>query len=728
MAQLGRITGPLLNANLHREGVDLKISNTTFDSTPVLFFDVENGSVGIKRDDPFAEYQLDVNNDVLTTRLQVDNFAKIDNVIIKAPNIFSTVVGPLNISPTPSTQVSLTAQFLPAETNGVDGPLTDVNTDGFINRDDLRDNEFSFGDLTGSPLASYPFTNIRRFLFAFEQSFVDQFVVNTDTLYLNEPDGTPIIGFTVKSSGQWDRSSYGSSTYGFQYIEFFGATSEVVYPPSIAALPRSSSADFTARAQAVTNLVNASLVPGNNYLFTKGPYVDPTPVLNFQRMRSDDLDFNDNTISGISSNHSIDIRSATGTVEFPSSTNIYGTLGVTGDITMDGNLSKLGDLILGDELYNPNVGGGQGDTIEIIPDFSQSIIPGDDATYNLGSGTLVDSSVRRWNNAFITDNLVNVDTTLPLEIRVSDQQKLDGVNNEIFSLQSNDDLVLAPDTGINIIEWTQWNEITATSTSASISGFNLTVAGTITGTFVPGMLLTGVGIIPGTIITGTSTGSDSAGVYTVNFNYDGSGSRPSPTGTISISGATDAITNLTYLGGGPREYPESPLTFANTGIGYLRFTDTNGFLVPAAGNTDRPARPELGDSRWNTDRNILEVFAGTIESVTGIAVVTGLPNQIQTGLTGTTNGNGVSAEFSITIASGALSTITITNVGQGYTTGDLITISGSSFTGGATPTNNVVLTVGAQTDDGYQLSTGGGAEVDVPLMEDLSDVYSLMLG
>lgn len=558
MSQLGRIAGPLLNANLHREGVDLKISNTTFDATPVLFFDVENASIGIKTDDPNSDFALDVRTDILTTRVQVDDTAKIDNVLIKAPNTFSTVVGPLHILPT-------------------------------------------------------------------------------------------------KTAGSY---------------------------------------------------------------------------MNFQRMRSDDLDFNDNTISGITSNQTIELSpSGTGIVEVQASTNIYGTLGVTGNITMDGNLTKLGDLTIGDELYNPDVGGGQGDVVEIIPDFSQSIIPGDDNTWDLGTGTLVDSSVRRWNNVYITDNLVNVDNPLPLEIRISDQQKLDGVSNEIFSLQSDDDLVLAPDTGINIIEWTKWNEITATSTSASISGYNLTVGGTITGTFVPGMLLTGVGIIPGTIITGTSTGSDSAGTYTVNFNYDGAGSRPAPTGTISVSGATDAITNLTDLGtGGPREYPESPLTFAGTGIGYLRFTDTNGFLVPAAGNVDRPARPELGDSRWSTDRNILEVFAGTIESVTGIAVVTGLPNQLQSGLTGTTNGAGVNAEFSISITSGALSTITITAVGQGYIAGDLITIPGSSFTGGATPANDVILTVGAQTDDGYQLSTGGGAEVDVPLMEDLSDVYSLMLG
>ena len=726
MAQLGRITGALLQQNLHRDGVDLKFSNTTFDSTPVLFLDVNNGRIGVNYDTP--QYDVDVPTTLRTTRVQVDNVATIDRVIAKAPATFSTVYGPLNITPTPNTNVSLTAQFLPAETNGVDGPLTDVDGDGDINRDDLRDNEFSFGDLTGSPLASYPFSNIRRFLFAFEQSFVDQFVVNTDTLYLNEPDGTPIIGFTITGSARWDRSVYSTATYGFQYIEFFGSSSEIIYPPSIAAMPRSSSADFTARAAAVTTLINSTLVPGNNYLFTKGPYVDPTPVITLQRMRSDDLEFNDNTISGITSNHSIDLRSATGTVSFPTTTNIYGSLGVTGNVTMDGNLSKLGDLILGDELYNPDVGGGQGDTVEFVPDFSQSIIPGDDATYNLGSGTLVDSSVRRWNNVFITDNLTNTDTVLPLEVRVSDQQKLDGVNNELFALQSNDDIVLAPDTGINIIEWTQWNNISATSTAASISGNVLTVGGTITGRFIPGMLLSGVGIIDGTVITGTSTGSDSAGTYTINFNYDGSGSRPAPTGTIAVTGATDAITNLTDIDGGPREYPESPLTFANTGIGYLRFLDTNAFLIPAADDASRPARPELGDTRWNDQQNLLEVFVGSIQVVTGIGVVAALPDQTATDLTGTTDGSGVDAEFSITITSGAISTITITKVGQGYITGDLITITGDNFTGGSTPANDIVLTVGAQTDDGYQLSTGGGAEIDVPFMEDLGDAYSLILG
>lgn len=552
MAQLGRITGPLLKQNLHRDNVDLKFSNTTFDSTPVLFLDVVNGRVGIKNDTP--QFDLDVSTEIKSTNVQVDAVAKIDNVLISAPATFSTTLGPLNIMPQ-----------------------------------------------------------------------------------------------------------------------------------------------------------------------TAGSYMV------FQRMRSDDLEFNDNTISGLNTNQTIELKpSGTGTVEVFTSTNIYGNLGVTGNITLDGDLTKLGNLIVGDELYDPDTG--LGDTVEIIPDFSQSIIPGDDGIWELGRDQL-DSSPRRWNQAFITDNLVNTDTPLPLEVRVSDQQKLDGVNNEIFALQSNDDMILAPDSGINIIEWTQWNNISATSTAASISGFTLTIGGTITGTFVPGMLLSGVGIIPGTIITGTSTGSDSAGTYTVNFNYDGSGSRPPPTGTITITGATDAITNLTDPGtGGPRIIPETPLTFANTGIGYLRFTDTNGFLVPTGSDAERPSRPELGDTRWNDQQNFLEVFAGTIESVTGIANVSGLANQSVSELTGTTNGYGQNAEFTISISGGALNTITITEVGQGYSAGDIITILGNKFVGGSTPANDVVLTVGSQTDDGYQLSTGGGAEIDVPFMEDLGDVYSLMLG
>lgn len=551
MAQLGRIGGPLLNANLHRDGVNLKFSNTTFDSTPVLFIDVNNGRIGIKDDTP--SFDLDINSDTRTTNMIVDDTAKIDNIIPRSDSYFTTVVGPINIMPQ-----------------------------------------------------------------------------------------------------------------------------------------------------------------------TAGSYIE------LQRMHSDDLEFNDNTISGLTSNQSIELKpNGTGTVEVSSSTNIYGNLNITGNITLDGNLTKLGNLIVGDELYDPNTG--QGDTVEIIPDFTQSIIPGDDNLWDLGRDQL-DSSPRRWDNVYVTDNLVNADRVNPQEVFISDQLHLNGRTNEIFAMQSNDPVVLSPDTGIYYIESTRWQEISASSSSASISGTTLTVGGTITGSFIPGTLLSGIGIRAGTIITGTSTGSDSSGTYTVNINYDSAGSNPSPTGTIAITGTVDVIENLTDIGGAPRFTPETPLTFTSTGIGYLRFMGNNAFVIPSGTDAERPSTSELGDTRWNTDQNYLESFAGRINIVTAVGNVSGLSNQTKSELTGTTSGNGTGAEFSINIASGAINSVTITDQGQGYNTGDTILILGTEFTGGSSPANDVTITVGAQINDGYELSTGGGAEVNVALMEDLGDIYSLMLG
>src|SRR5210317_1504698 len=98
MAQLGRIGGPLLEQNLRRDNVDLKFSNTTYDSTSTLYLNVKDGRIGVNRDVP--GFDLDINNDIKTTNAIVDNTAKIDNVIIQAPSSFTTRVGPINITPT----------------------------------------------------------------------------------------------------------------------------------------------------------------------------------------------------------------------------------------------------------------------------------------------------------------------------------------------------------------------------------------------------------------------------------------------------------------------------------------------------------------------------------------------------------------------------------------------------------------------------------------------------
>jgi hypothetical protein len=94
----------------------------------------------------------------------------------------------------------------------------------------------------------------------------------------------------------------------------------------------------------------------------------------------------------------------------------------------------------------------------------------------------------------------------------------------------------------------------------------------------------------------------------------------------------------------------SAITVVSTGIGYLKYQGTNGFVIPAGTGDDayapgtpqnqRRASPEEGETRWNTDLEYIECYDGTV----------------------------------------------------------------------------------------WQLSTGGGATISVPVMQDLGNVYTLILG
>ena len=90
---VGRITGPLLASNLVRDGVDL-----AFD-TDLLYLDVVNGRIGIRKDNP--EYELDVNGTIKADRIIV-NTATIGLVTIESStssSTLSTIFGPFSISP-----------------------------------------------------------------------------------------------------------------------------------------------------------------------------------------------------------------------------------------------------------------------------------------------------------------------------------------------------------------------------------------------------------------------------------------------------------------------------------------------------------------------------------------------------------------------------------------------------------------------------------------------------
>lgn len=78
---IGRISGPLLKANLLREGVDLAFE------TDLLYLDVNNNRVGIRTSNP--QYDLDVNGTTRVPGLEVSTLANIADIEITGNTISS---------------------------------------------------------------------------------------------------------------------------------------------------------------------------------------------------------------------------------------------------------------------------------------------------------------------------------------------------------------------------------------------------------------------------------------------------------------------------------------------------------------------------------------------------------------------------------------------------------------------------------------------------------------
>ena len=177
-------------------------------------------------------------------------------------------------------------------------------------------------------------------------------------------------------------------------------------------------------------------------------YINGGGEIFHDRVITNNLVFDGNQISSISNSNIILDPNGTGTVELRANTDITGDLAVTGNITMSGDLTGLGTLTLGDQTI---------DTVTVNTDFTQSIIPGDDVTYALGADA-GDSSPRRWAELH-SPGWQNISTGIwpgsglvPQTVTVSNQTTIDGNINKISAIQSNEDLILDPDTGILYVE------------------------------------------------------------------------------------------------------------------------------------------------------------------------------------------------------------------------------------------------------------------------------------
>ena len=103
MAQVGRISGPLLFANLERNGIDLKFRNT-LDDEALLYLDVNSGKLGV--DKSSTAYELDNTNNVLkSTNIIASNSADIANYNISNDDI-NVLVGSIYLNANESINLS----------------------------------------------------------------------------------------------------------------------------------------------------------------------------------------------------------------------------------------------------------------------------------------------------------------------------------------------------------------------------------------------------------------------------------------------------------------------------------------------------------------------------------------------------------------------------------------------------------------------------------------------
>ena len=121
---VGRITGPLLKANLLRDGVDLAFE------TDLLYLDVNNGRVGIKTSLP--DYDLDVNGTTRSTNVEVTNQADIATFTV-TNNTISSSSSTINLEPAGVNSVVYQGKIVTGDLQLSTNVIETTNTDGNLN-------------------------------------------------------------------------------------------------------------------------------------------------------------------------------------------------------------------------------------------------------------------------------------------------------------------------------------------------------------------------------------------------------------------------------------------------------------------------------------------------------------------------------------------------------------------------------------------------------------------
>jgi len=131
VAQLGRISGKLLSANLLRNGVDLTFRNAPTDAD-LLYLDVNTGKVGINTT-PTTELDINGTSNLQGNLIVSDATARFGNIIFQTDGTVTTGVGPIIFDLPPGNAQITMGTFLTSDFKVKDNYIQATNLDSDIN-------------------------------------------------------------------------------------------------------------------------------------------------------------------------------------------------------------------------------------------------------------------------------------------------------------------------------------------------------------------------------------------------------------------------------------------------------------------------------------------------------------------------------------------------------------------------------------------------------------------
>jgi hypothetical protein len=564
---VGRISGPLLKANLLRDGIDLAFE------TDLLYLDVKNGRVGIKTTTPSND--LTINGTTRSTNIQATSQSTI------ATFNFATNV----ISSTDSTIV-----FSPSSPNPVVyQSLLKVNDNLQISTNAIQ-TTVTNSDLTMG-------------------------TSGTGTVIVNAP---VLVNGNLYTTGNLDVSGDvhigGNITIGDQSSDTVtfvaGINSDIV--PSVTATYDLGTPTYrwnnvyVSRAEVDTLVIDSNTISTTNanddlQLIANGTGRIYIPSNNVQIDQSLTVT-NDLTVTtGTSSLKSVNITGnigQTGNINQTGNFTTSGTATVTGNITATGYLQLPQITITGNSIYTTPTNtdlelyaNGTGNVIieglKVQDNTIQSIATDTNITLTTqGTGGVVINSTRSITIPVGTtvqrpltpaNGMIRYNTTL---------SRYEGYNNGYW-LQlsgvidnSGNTRILAeatPGANDNTLYFYANNNLTATIDSTKLFAQKIQTSSLdINGNTIS------------TIATNTDINLTTTGTGRVRF------------GNLAVN--TNTITNVAS---------NAITEFLQTGTGYVKFTGVNGVVIPS-GDTlhDRPTVTETGMIRFNTQSVMVEIFDG----------------------------------------------------------------------------------------------------------------------